>query len=182
MAKISFSTVGFLFSDRLLALHHHKGFVTFLWLFLIDAANRRFKTSMMPIQKKPTDRLVKAYNQMMTEMRSTFERADKQSNSGNLSLQKALDIVRHKTVQLGKISAEEAIQLSEYIKRDINDAAELMMESSDEFYNWLALDIEVIERKIIDTFLTAADSTRLEIEQFKLTRKMINPQINTNKR
>jgi hypothetical protein len=126
---------------------------------------------MMQIQKKPADHLINAYNQMVTEMRSTFQQADNQSDSVDMSLQKALDTVRHKAVKLGKISAEEAIQLSEYIKRDINDAAEFMMESSDEFYEWLALDIEVIQRKIIDTFLAAADNTRLELEQFRHCKK-----------
>jgi len=129
---------------------------------------------MVQIHKKPADHLVNAYNQMMAEMRSTFEQADKQSNRADISLQKALDIVRQKTVQLGIISAEEAIQLSAYIKQDINDAAEFMMESSDEFYNWLSLDIEVIERKIIDTFLAAADNTCRELERFSYTKNIIN--------
>lgn len=134
----------------------------------------------MQIQKKPADHLINAYNQMMMEMRSTFQQADEQTDSADMSLQKALDVVRRKAVRLGMISAEEAIQLSEYIKRDINDAAEFMMESSDEFYNWLTLDIDVIERKIIDTFLAAADNTRLELEQFRYSSKMINPQINSD--
>lgn len=117
---------------------------------------------------------------MMSEMRLTFTQADAQIDTVDMSLQKALDVVRRKTVKLGKISAEEAIQISEYIKHDINDAAEFMMESSDEFYNWLALDIDVIERKIIDTFLAAADNTRMELEQFRHSGKMINPQINSD--
>jgi hypothetical protein len=156
---------------------------------------------MMQIQKNPADHLVNAYNQMMTDMRNTFAQVDnevdnevgtevnkgvnkqtgKQPDKAEMSLQKALDIARHKAVQQGKVSAEEAIQLSEYIKHDINDAAEFMMESSDEFQDWLSLKIEVIERKIIDTFLVAANNTFIELERLKANGKILNPPMDTDK-
>ncbi|GMR01199.1 MAG: zinc ribbon-containing protein [Gammaproteobacteria bacterium] len=118
---------------------------------------------MIQLQKKPANHLISAYNQMMQEMRDAFERADQSS----MSLQKALELAKHQAVHLGEITAEEAHEIGEYIKRDINDAAEYMMESSAEFYDWLMLDIEVIERKVIDMFLSVADHTRVELEQFR---------------
>jgi anaerobic ribonucleoside-triphosphate reductase len=42
-----------------------------------------------------------------------------------------------------------------------------MMETSAEFGDWLMLDIEVIERKVVEMFLSVADRTRIELEQFK---------------
>ncbi len=81
-------------------------------------------------------------------------------------MQSALDIAKFETVHLGQVSQEEAHEISEYIKRDINDAAEHMMEASAEFYDWLMLDIEVIERKVMELFLSVADHTRLELEKF----------------
>jgi len=118
---------------------------------------------MIQLQKKSANHLITAYNQMMEEMRNAFEQAD----TSDMSLQKALDLARHEAVHLGEVSAEEAHEIGEYIKRDINDAAEYMMESSAEFYDWLLLDIEIIERKVIDLFLSVADHTRVELEQFK---------------
>ncbi len=118
---------------------------------------------MIQLQKKPSHHLISAYNQMMKEMRNTFEQAD----PNDMSLQKSLDLARHQAVHLGEVSAEEAYEIGEYIKRDINDAAEYMMDSSAEFYDWLMLDIEIIERKVIDLFLSVADHTRIELEQFK---------------
>ena len=100
---------------------------------------------------------------MMQEMRDAFEQAD----PSDMSLQKALDMAKHQAVELGVITADEAHEISEYIKRDINDAAEYMMDSSAEFYDWLMLDIEIIERKVIDLFLSVADHTRVELEQFR---------------
>ena len=144
---------------------------------------------MMQIQKNSGDHLINAYNQMMTEMRNTFAQVDKavdseaskQTDIAKISLQQALDIARHNAVKMGKISAEEAIQLSEYIKRDINDAAEFMMETSEEFQDWLSLEIEVIERKIIDSFLVAADNTCIELERLKINGKTLNPPMDTDK-
>ena len=118
---------------------------------------------MIQFQKKSTSHLITAYNQMMEEMRNAFEQAD----PSYISLQKALDLAKHQAVHLGEVTAEEAHEISEYIKRDINDAAEYMMDSSAEFYDWLMLDIEVIERKVIELFLSVADHTRVELEQFK---------------
>ena len=120
---------------------------------------------MNQLQKKSAHHLISAYNQMMQEMRDAFEQAD----PSDMSLQKSLDFAREQAVHLGVVSVEEAHEIGEYIKRDINDAAEYMMDSSAEFHDWLMLDIEIIERKVIDLFLSVADHTRIELEQFKQT-------------
>ena len=62
-------------------------------------------------------------------------------------------------------SLEEAEEIGNYIKRDINDAAEYLMETSHEFSEWLMLDIDIIEQKVLELFLSVADKTRLELEQ-----------------
>ena len=118
---------------------------------------------MIQFQKKSANHLITAYNQMMEAMRNAFEQAD----PGDMSLQKALNLAKHQVVLPGEVTAEEAHEIGEYIKRDINDAAEYMMDSSAEFYDWLMLDIEIIERKVMDLFLSVADHTRVELEQFK---------------
>ena len=118
---------------------------------------------MIQFKRKSAHHLITAYNQMMEEMRNAFEQAD----TSDISMQKAMTLARDQVVHLGEVSAEEAHEISEYIKRDINDAAEYMMDSSAEFYDWLMLDIEIIERKVMDLFLSVADHTRIELEQFK---------------
>lgn len=122
---------------------------------------------MIQLQKKPASHLISAYNQMMQEMRDAFE----QEEPSDMSLQKALELAKHQAVHIGKVTTEEAHEIGEYIKRDINDAAEYMMDASAEFYDWLMLDIEIIERKVMDLFLSVADHTRIELEQFKLVEK-----------
>lgn len=111
------------------------------------------------------NRLVRAYNSMMHTIRDVLETADEESS--DVPLQQALLKARDNVVELGELTAEEAAEVGEYIKRDINDAAEYLMESSAEFSDWLMLDIEVVERKVIDLFLSVADRTRVELEQLK---------------
>lgn len=117
---------------------------------------------MIPLQIKPAKHLTSAYNQMMASMREAFE-LDEQNE---MSLQKALELAKHQAVHHGELSVEEAHEIGEYIKRDINDAAEYMMETSTEFYDWLTLDIEIIERKVVRLFLAVADHTRLQLARF----------------
>ena len=125
---------------------------------------------MIRLQKKSASHLISAYNQMMKAMQDAFEQAD----LCDMSLQKALNLAKHQAVHLGEVSAEEAHEIGEYIKRDINDAAEYMMDSSAEFYDWLLLDIEIIERKVMELFLSVADHTRIELLQFKQTLPLSN--------
>ena len=123
-----------------------------------------FKLEIMTSNKhQSSNRLIDTYNQMMATIRETFENAD----TSDLTLQKALNDAKEQAVHLGEVTIEEAHEISEYIKRDINDAAEYMMDSSAEFSDWLMLDIEIIERQIIDLFLSVADRTRIELEQFQ---------------
>lgn len=117
---------------------------------------------MIQLQKKSAAHLISAYNQMMADMRAAFDQVDVET----MSLQKALDLAKHQAIHIGGTTAEEAHEIAEYIKRDINDAAEFMMDSSAEFYDWLMLDIEMVERKVMELFLTVADHTRIELEQF----------------
>lgn len=111
---------------------------------------------------EPGNKLAHAYNEMMRVIRDAFDSADE--DTSDISLQHALQQACDRVVELGELTAEEASEVSEYIKRDVNDAAEYLMESSAEFSDWLLLDIEVVERKIIDLFLSVADNTRLELE------------------
>jgi len=118
---------------------------------------------MIRLHKKSANHLISAYNQMIREMRIAFE----QPAPSYISLQKALEVSKRQVLNNGEVSAEEIYEIGEFIKRDINDAAEYMMENSADFFDWLSLDIEIIERRVIDMFLAVADNTRMELERLK---------------
>ncbi len=118
--------------------------------------------------------LVEAYNQMMTRVRDSIESAEVNAVP---TLQKAIEQAKMQAIHLGEISLEEAEEVGNYIKRDINDAAEYLMETSHEFSEWLMLDIDIIEQKVLELFLSVADKTRLELEQFAHPGCEVDPKI-----
>ena len=115
--------------------------------------------------------LVDAYNQMMARIKDAIESAE---STAVPTLQKAIDMAKKEAIHLGEITLEEAEEIGNYIKRDINDAAEYLMETSHEFSEWLMLDIDIIEQKVLELFLSVADKTRLELEQFSHPKCEIN--------
>lgn len=119
--------------------------------------------------------LVDAYNQMMARVRDSIETAEANAIP---TLQKAIDRAKMQAIHLGEISLEEAEEVGNYIKRDINDAAEYLMETSHEFSEWLMLDIDIIEQKVLELFLSVADKTRIELEQLSQPGCDIAPQVN----
>ena len=41
-----------------------------------------------------------------------------------------------------------------------------LMETNSDFTEWLKMDLDALEQKILDLFLSVADHTRMEIKQF----------------
>jgi len=112
--------------------------------------------------KQDNTSLVEAYNQMMARVQDSINNAESHAMP---TLQKAIEQARDQAIHLGEVSIEDAEEIGNYIKRDINDAAEYLMESSHEFSEWLMLDIDIIEQKVLELFLSVADKTRIELEQ-----------------
>jgi len=111
---------------------------------------------------KDDQSLVDAYNQMMARVRDSIAAAE---SNAIPTLQTSIDMAKKQAIHLGEITLEEAEEIGNYIKRDINDAAEYLMETSQEFSEWLMLDIDIIEQKVLELFLYVADKTRLELAQ-----------------
>jgi DNA-directed RNA polymerase subunit RPC12/RpoP len=113
--------------------------------------------------KQHNTSLLHAYNTMTNRIRYSLENAEAYAIP---SLQKALEQAKNQAIHLGEVTLEEADEIADYIKHDINDSAEYLMESSHEFSEWLLLDIDIIEKKVVELFLSVADKTQLELAQF----------------
>ncbi len=107
--------------------------------------------------------LLIAYNQMIIDLESILS----QTQPGYISLHSALQTIKNKALHSGSINPEEAGEIIRYIKNDVNDVADMMMESGAECYDWLMLDIEMIEHKVLSSYLSAASLTRTLMEQLK---------------
>lgn len=106
--------------------------------------------------------LVEAYNRMMDSIRNQVKN---NKNRASVNLQKAIDQARRDAVASGELSLEEAEDVGHTIMQDINEAAEYLMETSHEFSEWLMLDIEIIEQKVLDLFLRVVETTRKDLNR-----------------
>ena len=114
-------------------------------------------------QHDTTDKLVHAYEQMLKQTHETIEQAQQESAP---KFREMLNKVRDNMVELGELTREEAEKVSDYIKRDIEDAANYIAETGQEMRDWWRFDLELIERRMMDMFTQVADQTSLQLAQW----------------
>ncbi len=109
------------------------------------------------------ERMARAYDQMMEQAKKALEHA----REGHIpSLQELLDAARDKTVELGELTMEEAQKVSDYLKRDLEDAAKNWQENQQQLSEWLRFDMELVEDRLRDMFAMMVDHTQQTLEQF----------------
>jgi len=82
-------------------------------------------------------------------------------------LHKIIDKSSEKLSELGELTEEEAEKISEYLKRDLKEAASYMAENRGEFKKWLAIEADIIEEYLLEHFKEAADQTTVELNRLK---------------
>lgn len=110
-------------------------------------------------QRDPVDRLVEAYESMLERVHDFFADDDRKIN-----LVDALAEAREKAVALGELTREEADKLSLYVQRDIQDAAEYITESGQEFRDWFMFDWKLVEDRLFRMVAGVADQTSLQLK------------------
>lgn len=81
------------------------------------------------------------------------------------SVAEALEISKEKTGKTSDLTKDELNQVSNYVKRDLESAAQGLSEKEDNasLSAWFKFDIELIENFTLDAFLSVADKTRIEL-------------------
>ena len=114
------------------------------------------------------NKLVNAYNAMVTNLHEDLADASK-------TLARGLDAAREKVSELGGLTQEEVHKVSDFVKRDIEEAAHsLTDDSNDSLSTWLKFDIEMIEDFALDAFMSVADKTRLQLAQIEQMARQTN--------
>lgn len=110
-----------------------------------------------------TDKLVHAYEQMLKQTHETIEKAQKESVP---KFREMLEKARDNMVELGELTREEADKVSEFIKRDIEDAANYIAETGQDMRDWWRFDLQLMEQRMLDMFTRVADQTSLQLAQW----------------
>lgn len=113
---------------------------------------------------KETNRLVNAYNAIMDQLHQLVDKTDKQIKPKIIHAFENLD---EQAEHLGELTREEMELLNAYITRDLHDAAEFLEENSAEFKDWMNLQVELTENRLLDVMPSLVDETRLALEQIK---------------
>ena len=103
------------------------------------------------------NKLTEAYNDFMEYM---YEATDDTIHS----IADNIDAAKEKISELGGLTEEEVNHVAGSVGRDVHHAANALNDnSSDSLNEWLKFDIELLENFALDSFLSIADKTRIEL-------------------
>jgi hypothetical protein len=112
-------------------------------------------------RKQPSaEEQVEAYNRMIKRTHAAIEEAGKERKP---SLHEHVETAKEKAVELGELTREEAERISDFVKRDIEDAGLYLSDSSRVLSDWFRFDLQLIEDRMLEMFAKVADRTRLEL-------------------
>ncbi len=117
------------------------------------------------------DRLVDAYEKMLKRTHDWIEQTQKESAP---RFREMLGKVRDQMVELGELTREEANKVSEYIERDIKDAAHYIAETGEDLRDWWRFDLELMEQRMLDMFARVADQTSLNLAQWAESARLLS--------
>ncbi len=118
-------------------------------------------TRMSENDRSTNEKLVHAYNVMMERVKHAIEEA---GEGASPKVAELVSKAQKKAVELGELSGEEAIKIGDYLKRDLDAAADYLAgPDAQELVDWLKFDIELIEDRLLEMFLSVADQTKVEL-------------------
>ena len=112
-------------------------------------------------KKASHESLTKAYGLMLGY---TKEALDVAKNDIAPAVEEALKIAKQKVIELGEATVEEAEKVSEYLAKDVGDAAQYIHDHNKDFADWLNMDIKLIEAQLREQFSLLTDHTKAELE------------------
>ncbi|CAK0770344.1 conserved hypothetical protein [Gammaproteobacteria bacterium] len=114
--------------------------------------------------KQPNEHLLHGYNRMIERVKTVLDHSAKREGIAP-SLAHAIAAGKDTAVTLQELSREEAERIGKFLRRDIEDAAEYLATSQGDLANWMRFDLELIEERLAEAFLSVADRTRVELSQ-----------------
>jgi hypothetical protein len=116
----------------------------------------------MTDQNPSNDTLAQAYQNMMTRIKTALSRTREETLP---NLQQQIDAAVDKAIELEELTDEEARRMGDYLRRDVQDAAEFLVNTRQELGDWLGFDVALVEDKLLDMFSHMVDHTREELDK-----------------
>ncbi len=109
--------------------------------------------------------LEQAYHKMMTRVQETLQHAQ-QDTLPNLKAH--IDAAVDKAIELEELGEEEARKLGAYLQRDVQDAAQFLVETGQDLRAWMRFDLDLIEERLLEVFKGMVDHTREELTRLEM--------------
>jgi len=119
--------------------------------------------------RDPIDVLGAIYEKMYESIAQNFIKSEQKSAE---LLNKLIDETAQKFSELNEVSKEDIEKVSDYLKRDINDAALYLNKTGKEFSDWLGFESTLLEAEVSDLMLSAADPTTVELAKLAISAKL----------
>jgi len=112
----------------------------------------------------PIEALGEAYELLLDK---AIEEAQTAKQKSGPALHHLIDELAEKSSEVNELASEEAVKISKYLKRDLLDAATYLEKSGKALKDWLGFDLALIEDRLRDNFIQAADQTTIELLKLK---------------
>jgi len=117
-----------------------------------------------PKHENPIDILGEAYERLYER---TAESLKKLNNLNDIDLPKVIEEAKNKAIELEELTEENALKVSQWLQRDLDDAVKYLADSNNEIKDWLGFETSLLESELFSMFLDVADKTTVELQQFK---------------
>ncbi len=115
-------------------------------------------------QVDPLDTLGAAYETMYERVAKNLHNV--KEHTGPL-LHKFIDEAKDKAVELDELTEEDAEKLTDWLKRDLDDAISHIAETDEKLTDWLGFEATLIESALLYLLLETADKTTVQLLRMK---------------
>jgi len=115
------------------------------------------------------DALSKAYEKMHQRAVSNLHQAKEKSAQ---ILHQFIHQAKDKAVALEELTEEDAAKVADWLKRDMDDFIDSLVEGENELKDWLGFETSLLENVFLDLMLQTADKTTVELLALKENARM----------
>ncbi|MGM0554037.1 MAG: zinc ribbon-containing protein [Pseudomonadota bacterium] len=107
-------------------------------------------------------RLSSAYQRMLHEVTEDLEKLEDKTSK---AITEALENARDRAQKAGELTREEAHEVMDYLRRDLQDLGAYLDTRSEDWRGWLRIDLGLIEASVLSALERIADRTRIELTE-----------------
>ncbi|ABI55753.1 zinc ribbon-containing protein [Alkalilimnicola ehrlichii MLHE-1] len=114
-------------------------------------------------KKEEQQHLLRGYDRMLDRIRERIK-------GDRHSVADALQWAKEQAVELGELTRDEAENIAEYLRRDVEEAGRFLAHTDErDLRGWFQMDLQLLENWLWDAFSSVADRTRVEWLEFQRT-------------